>query len=142
MPVLCRGYTTILEGWENCVLLNVLMLFPTPRTSCVQVYFFEKFLELFWKFYCLWQGTSKRGRKPANHSGRQASSQSGSQSGKQAGTQADRNTQFGFLSVANYDYKHWGTRDVQEHSVVEWPNTRRSNPGRRDRPTPTQPIGP
>ena len=49
------------------------------------------------QFYCLRQGTSKRGRQSANQSIRQASSQSGSLSGNQAGRQVGRNTQFGFF---------------------------------------------
>ena len=57
------------------------------------------------KFYCLRQGTSKRGGQSANQSVKQASSQSGSQSGKQAGRQTGRNTQFRFFSVADYNYK-------------------------------------
>ena len=41
-------------------------------------------------------------------------SQASSQSGKQAGRQAGRNKQFAFFSAADYDYKHWGTPNVQE----------------------------
>ena len=48
-------------------------------------------------------------------------SQSVSQAGQQSGRQAGKNTQFGFFSVADYDYK---TPCMQEHSVVEWSNTR------------------
>ena len=98
---------------------------------------------------CLRQGTSKRGRQSANQPVRQASSQSGSPSGKQAGREAGRSTQFGFFSVADYEYKHWGTRGLQEHSVVEWSNTRQTNrlasvrisAGRIGR-SPAQPIWP
>ena len=64
------------------------------------------------------------GKAPRREADSQPISQSGSQLGKQAGRQAGRNTQFGFLSVADCDYKHWGTRGVQEHSVIEWSNTR------------------
>ena len=55
----------------------------------------------------------------------QSLSQAGKQSIRQLVGQVGRQTgkQFGFFSIADYDYKLWGTRSVQEHSAVEWLNT-------------------
>ena len=70
---------------------------------------------------------------------RQAESQPITQSGRQSISQADNQAsrqedrQFDFCSFANYDYKHRGTWGVQEHSVVEWSNTRQTN-RRQSRP--------
>ena len=57
----------------------------------------------------------------------QAGKQSVGQSVGQASRQAGKNTQLGFFSVADYNYKHWGTHCAQEHSAVEWSNTRPIN---------------
>ena len=77
------------------------------------------------KFYCLPQGTSKRGRQSANQSVRQASSQAGSQSGKQAGRQAGRNTQFGFFFSCGLRLQtlgnHWYAGTISGR-VVEHPD--------------------
>ena len=58
--------------------------------------------------------------QPISQSGRQAVSQAVSWGSRQA----DRNTQLSFFSGADYNYKHWGTTGMQEHSMTEWAKTR------------------
>ena len=59
--------------------------------------------------------------QPISQSGRQAVSQAVSQASRQADRQAETHSLA--FSVADYNYKHWGTHYTLEYSVVEWSNT-------------------